>query len=645
MQKEKKFKTPEEYEKDLAFVRSQLSTALKLYDQVNSEMKLGKIKRGEFFSRLSHDVRTPMNSLQGYSDLLLMGAHDDKFLSYARAIKSASNRLLTLFDDLVDVSNIEAGTAYLNEQEYSTDTLIKSIIHNARMEATIKELDFRIHIDNNIPSWMFGDITHIRHIINNLLDNSFKYTTKGYVSLNISCKTEGKVAILTFSVVDTGCGIKNTDQKKIIKALKEFNSNNPYEHQVFGLGLLTANYFSNLMNGELTFSSRYGKGSTFSFTVPQPVINSTPLSEEFLNSFSNEVNRILSAPTAKVLIVDDSNINLSVASNLLNHFDVVADTAHGGYEAIKLIEESKYDLVFMDHMMPDIDGIEATEKIRYHKERRFKTLPIVALTANSTDEARHLFVEHGFSDFISKPIDIDILSDMLYKWLPKSKISFKEINITTEKFRDKFTLAFEKAGINIDIGMSYTGGKTESYIEVIRSVIKDGDSVIEKIQKFSDDVDMENYRIIVHGLKSVTASIGCSNLSAYAAEHEAKSKENNTSYVSKNAPELIQRYKKILKSLKDIIVSIDQEAEDSKQHHPEPIIRENIPRLLFEEKVHKAINTLEDYEIDDSITCLNELKGYLLSARDAKAVTDALAYIDDFLYEDAIGLLKSVITK
>lgn len=628
-------KTPEEYEKEIKFLRKQLNNALASYDDIKAELELSRSQRNTFFSNLNHEVRTPMNSLLGYSDLIIYEAEDKKLAEYAKSIKSASNKVLHIITDLIDLTNIESKTDFLNEREYSVETLIKTLVHTVELEATLKDIELKVHIANNIPSWLYGDITHVNQILYNILENAVKFTSKGYVSFDVSASIEDDVATLNFEIKDTGTGIKAADITRIKDAIDNFDPAKSLITNAAGLGLTISNYYATKMNGSISFESKYGKGTNFLCSIKQKIINTSPLSLDFINQMERNSSKILTSPTAKVLIVDDSKVNLSVATNILKRFDIDANTANNGFDAIRMVEEEHFDLVFMDHMMPDIDGVETTERIREHKGQYFKSLPIVALTANATDEARHMFMEHGFTDYMSKPIDKDVINDILYKWLPKNKIATKEDTSKTEKFKDKFTIAFEKAGIDIDLGLSYTGDDMDGYIKIIKSFIKESDNYVEKLKEYADEEDLKNYGIFAHGSKGALASIGAKNLSDYAKEHEFKAKEDNLDFVKKNHMELASRIHKLAIALKDIVKSYDIEQDSKLMIHKLPITPAEISLNL------KAVKeNIEDYEIDVAVEMLNNLKNHNISNDLLALIEDATDLLDNFDYDGALEKIE-----
>ena len=623
--------------KDINFLRKQLDAAISAYNTLKQDSASNKNYITDLFSKINHEVRTPMNSISGYSDLLILESSDSKTLEYAKSIKSSSNRLIDIFSNLIDLTSIQLGLTVLNEQEYSTETLLKSVIKDAKLAASFKDIELKLRIHNNIPLWLFGDITHIRQIIHNLISNGINSTAKGYVYMEISCEIHKQTALITVIVKDTGVGIKLSDKKKIESILNDTETANLSNNSTIDYSLIIANHFAKLMNGSLSIDSKYGKGSTYTCCFKQTIINPVPIPAEFITQITADNTKVITAPNAKVLVVDDSRVNLSVAQNMLKQFDINADLASNGYNALKMISNHKYDLVFMDHMMPDIDGIETTERIRATKGSYYKYLPIVALTANATDNARQLLMEHGMNDYMSKPIDKEVLMDMLYKWLPKSKIKFKDSCVEKEEFHKKNTYFFEKTGIDIDEGLSYTGGNMENYMDVLRTLHKESQNYINKLNNALSDDNMQDYGIYVHSLKGALASLGASSLSAFAKDLELKAKAGDSQYIHLHNTYLIEQFTEFTNNVNDIIVSYDMEnpPKDTKDT-AKPMISDEI---LYE-KLKSICSDIDNYEIDNALNTLASIKDYELQKDLLAFIEDIETKIDDFEYDEAISAIN-----
>ena len=569
---DEKDKEIEKLKKDLKFVNDQLAKTLQLYDNAKAETEKAVSARSELLSKLSHEAKTPMNALIGYSDLIHQEDVSGEFFDFAMGIKSATNRLLNFFNDLIELSRIESGMTTLIEEEYKLADSIKYVINNVRYDIESKGIELRFKIGENVPTSFRGDKVHIHQIVLNLINNAIKFTDKGYIAVEIDAKNTdkigkngGKMMELSFAVEDTGKGIKKADREKLFQAFTQFNSSSPYANQGAGLGLIICKYFSNLMNGDITFDSKYGKGSRFVCTVLQEVVDETALDTKFVADYVYNSDMKLSAPEAKVLLVDDSKVNLSVASGLLKWFDIDAVTAGGGLEAVEKAETTQFDIIFMDHMMPDMDGVEATGIIRGQNKHN-KEVPIIALTANTTDEARIMFRENGFNDFLAKPVEIDSFKAMLERWLPYDKIvrdTKSNAAKSAQKANDSIDKAeFERNGIVVNKGLVYFAGKMSAYIDTLKLVYKEGLENIGKLKKFYESGDLGNYGILAHSIKSVMASIGAMEISEFAKSNELEAKAGNAEYIKANGEQFIEDYTKVINF---IGANVDIENSTNKQ--------------------------------------------------------------------------------
>lgn len=605
-------------QKELKFAKDQLAKTLKLYDQAKEETTKAVEARSEFLSKLSHEAKTPMNALIGYSELINQEDVSGEFFEFSMGIKSATNRLLNFFNDLIEMSRIESGLTTLLEDEYVTADALKSVVNNVRYEIESKGIEFRLNVSENVPTVMYGDKMHITQIVINLLTNAIKFTEKGYIALELETKQTDKmghngkpIVEVHISVTDTGVGIKKADRERLFDSFIQFNSSSPYSSQGVGLGLAICKHFSNLMGGDILFESRYGKGSKFTCKILQEVVDEAPLDKKYVEDYVYNSNMKLSAPDAKVLLVDDSKVNLSVSSGLLLWFDIEADTAGGGIEAVEKASKTKYDVIFMDHMMPDMDGVEATKHIRQmggHNEE----VPIVALTANTTDEARTMFRNNGFTDFLAKPVEIDAFKAVLERQLPFEKI-IRDVKSNAEKQAEKNKdiidkELFENNGILVNKGLVFFAGKISAYVETLKMIYSEGVNNIEKLKSFLNDEDIRNYEILAHSIKSVMASIGAVALSEKAKEHEFAGKEGNIDFIRKNGEDFINDYSIIIKFIGD---NIEVGEVDSEETDDTTISDSKMSVSEIKKVINAAIEDIDDFESDAAIEKLNMLKNNL----------------------------------
>lgn len=668
LKKDEKDLKIERLEQKLRFTKNQMANALSLYDEARQEADMAVKAKGEFISKLSHEFRTPMNALMGYSDILCKMTRDKSTERYTAGIKSATNRLLNMINDLIEVSRMESGTTVSNNEEYSTAVLLSSVLDGMSDEVKEKGLLLKVTVDSKLPTRLYGDFYHLRQIVCNLMDNAIKYTDKGYITLQVDADVGDDInengrrfVQISFIVKDTGIGIRKRDQDKLFQAFSQFNSKNPYANEGAGIGLTVAKHFSNRMHGDITFESKYGEGSCFVCTVMQEVVDETPLNIEgnFVESIRSSIT--FTAPEANVLVVDDSMVNLNVAKGLLAEYELQVDTANGGLDSVKKVSKKKYDLIFMDHMMPDIDGIEAMKLIR-EKGDWCEKVPIIALTANVTDEARKLFKMEGMEDFLAKPIELPLLRDILVKWLPKDKIVFADISKAYESKRyslnqDSVFTVERLAMIDIDLekGLSYFGGNLEAYKSTIRDIVKDCSKKIIVTETHLINEDLKNYGIEAHSVKSVSASIGADKFSAKAKEMEFKAKEGDKKFVCDNGSEFIRAYEKFLIGLGELLEEEDafQLAKGKANGENTSIEAEDVsgdsdnqtemPIEQVKTIINEALKALGDFETDTACEKLKTLCDIKGNVDRVQKIYEALEYIDDFEYDEAERILKELL--
>ncbi|MDE7279110.1 MAG: response regulator, partial [Oscillospiraceae bacterium] len=381
--------------------------------------------KSDFLANMSHEIRTPMNAIAGFAELCLK----EKNYCYAADIKIAAKNLVSIINDILDISKIEAGKLELVPSVYDTGEMLNDVVSIIYVQLDKKKnLDFKIDIDRRIPRKMYGDEVRLKQILINLLGNAVKFTNSGLISLSVKELSRiGDSVSIMFKVSDTGIGIKKDDIPKLFENFRQVDTRRNRRIEGSGLGLSISKTLAEKMDGSITVESEYGKGSVFTVVLTQKISDPSPISKlAAKSSVSEEKSRTLHAPEAHVLVVDDNKVNLNVTARLLTSYGIKADLADSGAAAIDMINASYYDLVFMDHMMPDLDGVDTTKIIRSRGDAYSMELPIIALTANAVSGAKEMFMESGFNDFISKPIQIPLLEKILEKWLPEQMITYTE---------------------------------------------------------------------------------------------------------------------------------------------------------------------------------------------------------------------------
>lgn len=392
--------------------------------QVRIQAEQANKAKSEFLANMSHEIRTPMNAIVGLSDIIMEESKGRKVYGYACDIKSASKNLLALINDILDLSKVEAGKMELVSNDYHIKTVVDEVINMMEGAASKKGILLKCEYDMSIPSRYRGDDGRVRQILINLLNNGLKFTKEGYVKLSVSGAPGEKPGTerLHMEVQDTGCGIKAEDLEKIFENFSQVDARQNRSVEGTGLGLSISRRLVELMGGNIRVESVYGEGTTFILEIIQEIVDQKPLSEAPEETIKEaEELQLFVADNYRVLVVDDNLVNRKVARGFLRPYGFVIEEAAGGREAVEKVKETKYDMIFMDHMMPEMDGIEAVQIIRTDCGEN-GTLPvIIALTANAMEGVREMFLQKGFQDFVTKPLDKKTLNVTLLKWIPKER--------------------------------------------------------------------------------------------------------------------------------------------------------------------------------------------------------------------------------
>ena len=396
-----------------------LSVAAQAANQANEAKSL-------FLSTMSHDIRTPMNAIIGMNEMILRKSSDDETLMYSESIRTAGNTLLGIINDILDFSKIEAGKMEIIDVDYNFVSLLNDLVNMVQRRAEEKGLSFELDVDRNIPGIMHGDEIRIKQVITNILSNAVKYTKEGGIVFSVSgqkCEDNEDYVILHVSVKDTGIGIKKEDLDRLFVAFERIEETRNRNIEGTGLGMAIAQSFLEMMDSKLQVESEYGKGSVFSFDLKQKVVKWEPIGD-----FDTAFKRFLSerkkyrvqfvAPKAKILVVDDTEVNLKVFCSLLSETRMQIETADGGDACIALFKRIRYDVIFLDHMMPDKDGIETLKEMKALSDTPNKDTPVICLTANAVSGMREMYINAGFDDYLTKPIDTGRLESMLLRYLP-----------------------------------------------------------------------------------------------------------------------------------------------------------------------------------------------------------------------------------
>lgn len=400
----------------------------KKMERLRDEADKANQAKSNFLTNMSHEIRTPINAVLGMDEMILRETDDKAIIEYANNIKSAGETLLALVNDVLDLAKIESGKMHLIEVDYRIEETIKSIVNTMSLRMSQKGLSFIVEADRGIPSVLHGDEMRMKQIIMNLLSNACKYTREGFVRLRFSGQAEEDIYRLRVEVIDSGIGIREEDLSKLFDSFERLDEQENRTIEGTGLGLSITSNLLAMMGSRLKVESVYGEGSTFSFEIGQDIIDSYPIGD-IHNTGSRADERIRSdkpfiAPEAKVLVVDDNAINLAVMKGLLKRTGIQVETALSGVDCLQMIKGTEYNLIFMDHLMPEMDGIETLQKMKNYQIHKNVGTPVIVLTANAVTGAREKYLEQGFDDYLTKPVDVKLLEAVILRFLPRELVKY-----------------------------------------------------------------------------------------------------------------------------------------------------------------------------------------------------------------------------
>ena len=382
--------------------------------------------KSDFLANMSHEIRTPINAVIGMNEMILREASDDKIIDYSHNIESAGKSLLSIINDILDFSKIEAGRMEINTVPYSFSSLINDVEVMISVKAKEKNLDFKVTVDESMPNGLFGDDIRIKQVLVNILNNAVKYTEKGYVNIDVSYEKNGGECTVFFTIKDSGIGIKEEDIPKLFEKFDRFDMNKNKTIEGTGLGLAIVKSLLSMMNGTIDVESEYGKGSTFLLRIPQKINSDESISDYkkqyVTRSADGGYKELFRAPDAEILVIDDTIVNLTVAKALLKKTLIKVDTAKNAAEALEMTKKKHYDMILLDNRMPGMDGTEALPIIRSQEDGLNHKTPVVCLTADAVSGAKQRYLDEGFTDYLSKPIESASLERILLKYLPDEKI-------------------------------------------------------------------------------------------------------------------------------------------------------------------------------------------------------------------------------
>ncbi len=609
--------------------------------RVREQAEQANIAKSAFLANMSHEIRTPMNAIVGLSDIIMEESKGRKVYEYTCDIKASAHNLLALINDILDLSKVEAGKMELVPTQYHVKSLVKEVLNMMDIVASQHGLMLESEYDMSIPCCYLGDESRIKQILINLLNNALKFTKKGHVKISVSGmqgETEDTECLI-FRVEDTGCGIREEDFERIFENFKQIDSKRNRSAEGTGLGLSITRHLAELMQGTIKVESVYGEGSTFIVEIQQKIADARPLSEVPEPEARKEMPlEPFTAKGCKVLVVDDNLINRKVARSFLQTYGLEIIEAESGMEAIELVHRTQFDIIFMDHMMPMMDGIEAVQIIRRDCGENGRLPVVIALTANAMEGVRENFLANGFQDFITKPIDRRAMHMALLKWIPEENRvaggSWMDNLQANNDIFQKITIE----GIDTDEMAVHYSGSLEEYNELLALYCLDGQRKLKVLQELWEERDYEGYGIEVHALKSASANVGAMRVSSRAKEQEKAVNRGDLTFVDSHASKLLAEYEEQLGHIQDYL-------EKNRKEESINVIKKTIEKAELLQEMESALDSLEDFQAKE---CAHKIEGLL----ECQLETDTEAALEKVkeqlkLYEDeaAEQMLRELIER
>ena len=528
----------------MTFVHS--VSELSKIEHARQEALHASMLKSNFLANMSHEIRTPINSIIGMNEMIMRENQDPNIAEYADYISRSSKLLIGIISDILDFSKIESGAIKVVKEEYDTAEMLRTICDLLEERATQKNIRPIVTVDANIPSRFKGDVVHIEQILINILSNAVKYTEQGTVALSAHVKMEHNDSCkLCFRVSDTGIGIKEADLEHLFDSFSRFDEKRNKSIQGTGLGMAITKELVEILGGTIDVESEYGRGSNFIIEIPQEPASIDVIGDKWRNAKEKKEEKKgvdFTAPEAKALAVDDNRTNLLIIRQYLKKTGIHVDMCSNGEEAIKKCQTEAYDIILLDHMMPVMDGVETVKYLRAH-EGANQNIPIIALTANALSGSREEYLSSGFTDYMPKPIDINLFEKMVSHYLPQEKVIYAEQTAVKEKsgetieensVENKEVEKVEKVTMveKIDRQKLVDLFGDEAFAdEIIHKVAEEALATLDKLTKELEEEDFKNYAIDAHGIKGMMASIYYEPLRAWAKEHEFAAKEGRYDYI------------------------------------------------------------------------------------------------------------------
>ncbi len=581
-----------------------------------------------FLANMSHEIRTPINAVLGMNEVILRECEDVKILEYAQNIEAAGRTLLSLINDILDFSKIESGSMEISEAEYDISSVLNDVYNMVYIKAQQKGLELKFVIDETLPEAMYGDEMRIRQIMVNIINNAIKYTSKGSVTLKVNGRRDfDDLLTLCIDVIDTGMGIRDEDKERLFEKFKRLDIDKNKTVEGSGLGLAITSSLLEFMGGTILVDSEYGKGSTFTAMVPQKIVRDNPIGDFKMRLAESVKERKkykekLTAPDARILVVDDTPMNHVVIRELLKPTKVQTESARSGAECLDKQHVKKYDIIFLDYRMPEMDGIETLAQMKKDMESPNRNTPVVVLTANAITGARENFLREGFDDYLSKPIESEKLEECLIRFLPNEKMIMTS-NDEQGKEKEKPAAGVDKKeypqwmygleGIDVTEGLRNCGSE-DSYLSILKVYYESVGLTEENITNAYESQNYKDYTSYVHSLKSTSRTIGAKELSKLAEKMEAAGNANDIDTINEYQSELMNMYSLVRYTLSKVPEIAGEKSDD------EEIKKDEISKKELIDAYQSIAEVSRTLDYDTLTFILDSLKKYSLPERDERTI-------------------------
>ena len=630
------------------FSRALQSMAMSLKEQI-SKAETANEAKSNFLANMSHEIRTPINAILGMNEMILREATDSDIHTYAENIRNAGATLLNIVNDILDFTKIESGKLDINLVDYDLLLVVDDVVKMINTKASEKRLKLILEFDHDMPRMINGDPIRFRQILINILTNAVKYTEKGSITFSIVSEKiadDPDSVLLNVAVKDTGIGIKPEDLEKLFDKFECFEEQRNRNIEGTGLGMSITQSLLEMMDSHLEVESVYGEGSNFHFILKQKVVGTETFGDyndtygRYLDA-SKPYKEKFTAPKACILAVDDNDMNLMVFTNLVKKTLIAVDTADSGEAALSLMRKKKYDVIFLDHMMPGKDGIVTLQEMRSEKNNPNMNTPAVCLTANAVVGAKEEYIAAGFDDYLPKPIDPGFLENMLLTFIPVELIEpplpdeedAEESCAGNPEIYEKLRQLCEHKIVDVKSGIANSGSQ-DAYILLLKVFYESADSKIEELDRFYKEGNLENYTIKVHALKSSAKIIGAAEFSEDAQRLEDAGKAKDINYIKAHPDKLIRTFTQIKDQIAGIFTDEDTDEADSEG---KPVA----DNLVMAKAYIRLKEAAEAMDCDELENVFAEMSAYAIPEEDTELWKKIKTATDFFDYDTIVNLLKS----